>query len=168
MQATRAEPGPARGDEAGALPYIGRMSVPLYNTAILRLAATIPHHARLSGAMGTAEKRSPICGSRVTVDVDTDADGRVSQVGMLVQACALGQASASLLGAEVLGKSPAEIANASAALAAWLAGEGAQPDWPGFELFVPALPHRARHASIRLAFEAAAEAAALAIAKVPA
>lgn len=140
------------------------MSEALYNTAILRLATTIPHHARLPVAMGTAEKRSPICGSRVTVDVDTDADGRVSQVGMLVQACALGQASAALLGAGVLGKSAGEIADASTALAAWLAGEGALPGWPGFELFVPALPHRARHASIRLAFEAAAEAAARAAA----
>lgn len=157
-----------RGDVAASPPYISGMSAPLYNTAILRLAATIPHHARLPGAMGTAEKRSPVCGSRVTVDVDTDADGRVSQVGMLVQACALGQASASLMGAEVLGKSPDEIAAVRDALAAWLAGEGTLPDWPGFDLFVPALPHRARHASIRLAFEAAADAAAQAAARAPA
>lgn len=140
------------------------MTAPLYNTAILRLAATIPHHARLADPMGSAERRSPICGSRVTVDIDTDADGRVERVGMLVQACALGQASAALMGAEVLGKSRDEIAAARDALAAWLAGEGTVPAWPGFDLFEPALPHRARHASIRLAFEAAAEAAARAAA----
>ena len=144
------------------------MNAPLYNTEILRLAATIPHHARLADPMGTSEKRSPICGSRVTVDVNSDAEGRVSGLGMLVRACALGQASASLMGAAVIGKTPAEIATARDALSAWLAGTGPVPDWPGFELFTPALPHSARHASIRLAFEAAAEAAALAVAKVPA
>ena len=135
------------------------MNVPLYNTEILRLAATIPHHDRLPDPMGSAEKRSPVCGSRVTVDVNVDAGGRVSEVGLLVRACALGQASSSLLGASVIGKSPEELAAARDALTAWLAGEGPLPDWPGFALFTPALPHSARHASIRLAFEAAAEAA---------
>ena len=135
------------------------MNVPLYNTEILRLAATIPHHDRLPDPMGSAEKRSPVCGSRVTVDVNVDAAGRVSEVGLLVRACALGQASSSLLGASVIGKSPEELAVARDALTAWLAGEGPLPDWPGFALFTPALPHSARHASIRLAFEAAAEAA---------
>jgi NifU-like protein involved in Fe-S cluster formation len=135
------------------------VNVPLYNTEILRLAATIPHHDRLPDPMGSAEKRSPVCGSRVTVDVNVDAAGRVSEVGLLVRACALGQASSSLLGASVIGKSPEELAAARDALTAWLAGEGPLPDWPGFALFTPALPHSARHASIRLAFEAAAEAA---------
>lgn len=135
------------------------MNAPLYNSEILRLAATIPHHERLADPMGTSEKRSPICGSRVTVDVNVDADGRVSEVGLLVRACALGQASSSLLGASVIGKSPEELGAARDALTAWLAGTGPLPDWSGFALFTPALPHTARHASIRLAFEAAAEAA---------
>lgn len=144
------------------------MNVPLYNTEILRLAATIPHHDRLPDPMGSAEKRSPVCGSRVTVDVNVDAAGRVSEVGLLVRACALGQASSSLLGASVIGKSPEELAAARDALTAWLAGEGPLPDWPGFALFTPALPHTARHASIRLAFEAAAEAAESARARLAA
>jgi NifU-like protein involved in Fe-S cluster formation len=145
------------------------MNAPLYNTQILRLAATIPHHERLTDPMATSEKRSPICGSRVTVDVDVDGEGRVSNVGLLVRACALGQASSSLLAANVIGRSAPELAAARDALAAWLAGEGPLPEWPGFDLFEPALPHSARHASIRLAFEAAAEAAeaaALAAARV--
>jgi len=144
------------------------VNVPLYNTEILRLAATIPHHDRLPDPMGSAEKRSPVCGSRVTVDVNVDADGRVSEVGLLVRACALGQASSSLLGASVIGKSPEELVAARDALTAWLAGEGPLPDWPGFALFTPALPHSARHASIRLAFEAAAEAAESARARLAA
>ena len=138
------------------------MNAPLYNTEILRLAATIPHQERLPNPMGTSEKRSPICGSRVTVDVDLGPDGRVSAVGLLVRACALGQASSSLLSADVIGRTPEELAAARDALAVWLAGAGPLPDWPGFDLFQPALPYTARHASIRLAFEAAAEAAALA------
>ena len=144
------------------------MNAPLYNTEILRLAATIPHQTRLPDPMGSAEKRSAVCGSRVTVDVNLGDDGRVSQVGMLVRACALGQASSSLLGADVLGKSPAELAAARDALTTWLAGAGALPAWAGLELFVPALPHSARHASIRLAFEAAADAAAQAAAMLKA
>jgi NifU-like protein involved in Fe-S cluster formation len=138
------------------------MNAPLYNTEILRLAATIPHNERLPGPMGSAEKRSPVCGSRVTVDINMDDEGRVSDVGLLVRACALGQASSSLMAASVIGKSTEDLVATRDALTAWLAGEGPLPDWPGFELFTPALPHSARHASIRLAFEAAAEAAATA------
>ncbi|KQN26559.1 nitrogen fixation protein NifU [Sphingomonas sp. Leaf33] len=136
------------------------MTAPLYNATILRLAASIPHHDRLPAPMATVEKRSPICGSRVTVDVSVDADGRIETLGMLVRACALGQASASLFGAEAIGKSPADLAAARDALTAWLAGaRDTPPDWPGLDIFTPALPYSARHPSIRLAFEAAAEAA---------
>ncbi|HEU0045044.1 iron-sulfur cluster assembly scaffold protein [Sphingomonas sp.] len=135
------------------------MSAPLYNTDILRLAAGIPHHARLAEPQGTAERRSPVCGSRVTVDVTLGPDDRVAEVGLLVRACALGQASASLLAAAILGRTPAELAATSDALSAWLAGEPERPDWPGIEVLMPARDYPARHASIRLAFEAAAEAA---------
>ncbi len=138
------------------------MTAPLYNTQILRLAASIPHHERLANPMASVEKRSPVCGSRVTVDVDLGPDGRVAALGMQVRACALGQASASLMGAHAIGHTPAELDATRAALTRWLAGEGDTPDWPGLDLFAPALPHSARHPSIRLAFEAVAEAAALA------
>ena len=139
------------------------MSAPLYNNDILRLAASIPFHARIAHPAATVEKRSPVCGSRVTVDVDLGADGRVSDIGMLVRACALGQASAALMSAHARGRSAVELAEARDQLAAWLAGERTEaPEWPGIEVLAPAIPHRARHASIRLAFEAVAEAAALA------
>jgi len=135
------------------------MSAPLYNAEILRLAATIPHHERLLEPMATAERRSPICGSRVTIDVAVDDEGKVSEVGLLVRACALGQASSSLLASNILGRTPAELAATRDALTAWLAREGDAPDWPGMDIFTPALDYTARHPSIRLAFEAAAEAA---------
>ncbi|MCW3837575.1 iron-sulfur cluster assembly scaffold protein [Sphingomonas canadensis] len=137
------------------------MNAPLYNNEILRLAASIPFAGRLEAPMATSEKRSPVCGSRVTVDVALDGAGRVAAVGMLVRACALGQASAALMAASAKGRSPAELAGARDQLTAWLAGaRDAAPDWPGLELFAAARPHSARHPSIRLAFEAVAEAAA--------
>ncbi|WP_337847300.1 iron-sulfur cluster assembly scaffold protein [Sphingomonas sp.] len=137
------------------------MTAPLYNTEILRLAATIPHHQRLPNPMASVEKRSPVCGSGVTVDVDLDGAGRVAALGIQVRACALGQASASLMGAHAVGRTAAELDATRAALTRWLAGEGdTPPDWPGLALFTPALPYSARHPSIRLAFEAVAEAAA--------
>ena len=141
------------------------MSAPLYNAEILRLAASIPHHQRLASAQATAEKRSPICGSRVTVDLSLGEDGRVAEVGLLVRACALGQAAASLLASEIVGRTPAELAAARDALTAWLARAGDAPGWPGLAVFEPALDYSARHPSIRLAFEAAAEAAAAAAAQ---
>src|SRR3546814_4292921 len=70
---------------------MGGMSAPLYNKDILRLAANIPHHKRLSDPQASVEKRSPTCGSRVTADVRMDA-GRVAEIGLDVKACALGQA----------------------------------------------------------------------------
>ncbi|OYY91342.1 MAG: iron-sulfur cluster assembly scaffold protein [Sphingomonas sp. 28-66-16] len=138
------------------------MNAPLYNKEILRLAASVPHGERLAAPMASVEKRSPICGSRVTVDVVVDGAGRISDIGMLVRACALGQASASLMAAQAIGRTADDLAQTRDALTAWLAGQGTAPDWPGLDIFAPALAHSARHASIRLAFEAAAEAAALA------
>ena len=139
------------------------MSASLYNATILRLATSIPHQMRLADPQATVEKRSPVCGSRVTVDVRLGPDGHVAELGQEVRACALGQASAALMGEHALGRSPADLAAARDALAEFLAGKRPDPgDWPGLEIFAPARPHRARHASIRLAFEAVAEAAAIA------
>lgn len=138
------------------------MSTPLYTTEILRLAASIPHHERLAHPHASSEKRSPVCGSRVTVDVALDDAGRVGEVGLLVRACALGQASASLLAQGILGRTPGELAVARDALGGWLTGEVEAPDWPGLAVLAPVRDYPARHPSIRLAFEAAAEAAATA------
>ena len=137
------------------------MPTTLYNRDILRLAASIPHQRRLDRPQATAEKTSPVCGSRVTVDVAVDGQGRVTALGQEVRACALGQASASLMGAHALGCSAEELRAARDALAAFLAGRRDDPgSWPGLEIFSEARPFTARHASILLAFEAAAEAAA--------
>jgi NifU-like protein involved in Fe-S cluster formation len=143
------------------LSYIPAVPDALYNRDILRLASSIPHLGRLPDAQASAAKRSPVCGSAVIVDVVADADGRVAAIGQEVSACALGQASAALLGAHAIGRSADELAEARDALAAFLAGGRDDPGgWPGLSLFRDARPFAARHRSILLAFEAAAEAAA--------
>jgi len=135
----------------------------LYNRDILRLAASIPHQRRLAAPQASVEKSSPVCGSRVTVDVVADAQGRVAELGQEVRACALGQASASLMGAHAIGRTADELAAARIALADYLAGNRDDPGaWPGLAIFADARRFTARHPSILLAFDAAAEAAALA------
>lgn len=136
----------------------------LYNARILRLAASIPYAQRLASPAGTDERRSPICGSRVSADANVDADGRVTHFGQLVRACALGQASAAILAGNIIGRSVAELTDAAQLLPLWLKGNGPLPEplaarWPDLDLFEPARAHPARHASISLAFEAAAGAA---------
>ena len=139
------------------------MPAALYNRDILRLAASIPHTRRLDHAQASVEKSSPVCGSRVTVDLVLDEQGSVAMLGQEVRACALGQASASLMGAHVIGRDAAALAEARDALAAYLAGTRDDPGgWPGLIVFADARRFTARHASILLAFEAAAEAASLA------
>lgn len=127
----------------------------LYSSRILALAADIPHHGRLPAPQGTARKRSPLCGSTVTVDV-TVQDGRVAAFAQDVRACALGQASASILGAAVVGRSLAELTAAESALRAMLKDDGPvpQPPFEGYEVLLPAREYKNRHASILLALEA--------------
>ncbi len=136
------------------------MASALYSKDILRLATSIPHLGRLAEPQGTSERRSPVCGSRITVDVVMDAEGHILDIGQMVSACALGQASAAIMGQGAVGRSATDLNWARDALAAWLAGEGALPEgWPDLEVFEPALGHAARHGAIRLPFEDVAEAA---------
>jgi NifU-like protein involved in Fe-S cluster formation len=136
------------------------MTTTLYNAEILRLAASLANQRRLPDPHVTVEKRSPTCGSRVTVDLIVE-NGRVAAFGQEVRACALGQAGAALLGQHVIGADAEEIALSTNALRSFLAGDREDPgNWPGLQIFAPARPHRARHASILLAFDAAAEAVA--------
>jgi NifU-like protein involved in Fe-S cluster formation len=136
------------------------MSQTLYNTRILRLAASIPHQARLASPEASVVKVSPLCGSRITADVRL-SDGKVSDFGQEVRACALGQAAASIVGAQVLGRSPEELAQVRDRLRGFLKGQDTSwdGDWSDMDVFTPAIPHKSRHGSILLAIEAAAEAA---------
>ncbi len=135
------------------------MNAPLYDTALLRLASSIPHLGRLETADASVERRSPVCGSRVMVDVRLDEAKRVAALGLDVSACALGQASANLMASHAVGRSAHEILAARDGLARWLAGERDDPGgWPGLGQLARARPHGGRHAAIRLPFDALAEA----------
>ncbi|MDH2326218.1 iron-sulfur cluster assembly scaffold protein [Cereibacter sp. SYSU M97828] len=133
--------------------------IDLYSARLLALAADIPMTGRLAAPTGTATRRSPTCGSSITVDV-VMKDGRVADFAQEVKACALGQAAASVLGSAVLGRTAAELAAGRDALASMLKG-GPVPPTPfdGFEALRAAQPYPNRHASILLAISAAAEAA---------
>ena len=133
--------------------------VKLYSGRILALAADIPHLGRLPEPMGSARKRSPLCGSTVTVDLRVE-NGRISAFAQDVKACALGQAAAAVVGGAILGRNLAEVEAARDALRAMLKDQGPVPAAPfdGFEVLIPARDYKNRHASILLALEATAEA----------
>ena len=133
--------------------------IKLYSTRILELAANIPNTDRLAESQATEMKRSPLCGSTVTVDVNVK-DGLVSEYGQDVKACALGQASASVLGAGVVGLSLETIRKGRYELSAILKANGPVPEAPfdGLAVLEPAKAYKNRHASILLAFDATVQA----------
>lgn len=135
--------------------------IKLYSGRILALAAEIPHLARLDNPQATVKRRSPLCGSTVTVDLDVE-DGRVSAFGQDVKACALGQAAAAVVGGAIVGCTREQIETARDQLLAMLKSAGPVPDAPfdGLEVLEPARDYKNRHASIMLALEASAEAMA--------
>lgn len=131
------------------------MSAPLYNRDILSLAVATADYLPRPDARYHASLRAPLCGSRIILDLDTDDAGRVTAIGLHVEACALGQASAALLARHAAGRSIDDIRAARAAIAGWFGGSGGRPDWPGFDLLAPAKDYPARHGAILLPFDAA-------------
>ncbi|WP_434612235.1 iron-sulfur cluster assembly scaffold protein [Tabrizicola sp. M-4] len=129
--------------------------VKLYSGRILELAADMPLTGRLPAPEGTARKRSPLCGSTVTVDLTLDGD-RIADYRQDVKACALGQASASVSARAILGRTRDDIAKARAELEAMLKRGGPVPAAPfdGLEVLLPARDYANRHASILLALDA--------------
>ena len=138
--------------------------IKLYSQRILALAADIPHADRLPAPTSSATRRSPLCGSTVTVDLVVQ-DGKIADFGQDVKACALGQASAAIAGAQLIGRTAAEVARARDELAAMLREGGPVPAAPfdGYEALTPARDYKNRHASILLVLEATADAFAKAI-----
>lgn len=131
------------------------MSGALYNRDILALAVGSVDFPPREGARHRVSARAPLCGSAIILDVDADEEGRVTGIGMHVEACALGQASATLLARHAPGRTLAELSAARDAIAGWFAGAGDFPDWPGFDLLAPARDYPARHGAILLPFDAA-------------
>ena len=133
--------------------------IKLYSGRILELAAGMPRTGRLGAPQATVKKRSPLCGSTVTVDLVT-RDDRVEDYAQDVKACALGQAAASVVGANIVGCTRAQVETARDQLRAMLKEDGPVPEAPfdGLEVLLPARDFKNRHASIMLSLEAASEA----------
>ncbi|MDW3221396.1 MAG: iron-sulfur cluster assembly scaffold protein [Paracoccaceae bacterium] len=131
----------------------------LYSGRILALAADIPHLGHLEAPMASVKKRSPLCGSAVTVELNVEA-GRVTDFAQDVKACALGQAAAAVTGGAIIGCSLSDLECARDQLRAMLKDDGMVPATPfeGFEVLQPARDYKNRHASILLSIEAACEA----------
>ena len=131
----------------------------LYSQQILALAATIPHTDRLENPDATSKKRSPLCGSNITVDLNV-TDGKVSAFGQDVKACALGQAAASIIGANIIDCTYTDLERARDQLLAMLKSDGPFPDAPfdKLDVLLPAKEYKNRHASIMLCIEASLEA----------
>ena len=131
----------------------------LYSAKVLALAANLPRLGRLAQPHGSAEKVSKLCGSRVVVDVQVEGD-QVCDFAQDVKACALGQASAAVLGTHVIGASVQELESARDQFRAMLKAGGSPPDgrFSDLAMLAPVKDYPARHASTLLAFEAVTEA----------
>ena len=131
----------------------------LYSAKVLALAANLPRLGRLAEAEGSSEKVSKLCGSRVLVDVRLDGN-RVADFAQEVKACALGQASASVLGSHVIGASVQELETTRDQFRAMLKADGPAPSgrFSDLSMLAPVKDYPARHASTLLAFEAVCEA----------
>ena len=138
----------------------------LYSARILSLAANMPRVGRLASPDASADKVAKLCGSTIHVEL-TVRDGRIADYAQEVKACALGQAAAAILGASVVGATPAEIELARDGFRAMLKAGGPLPEGRFSDLFMlaPVKDYPARHASTLLAFEAAVEACRLAVAR---
>lgn len=132
------------------------MAAPLYTNEILRLATGTVEWPRLEHPDASVERRAPLCGSSLMLDLALDDDGRIAAVGMRPQSCAMGQASATLFARHAVGKDKAQIVAADTAMRDWLTGKSdALPDWPEIEILAPARDYPARHGAILLPFDAA-------------
>jgi len=131
----------------------------LYSAKVMELANDIPLQKRLDAPDATVERRSPLCGSRITVDLKMDGDV-VQDYGQVVRACTLGQTAASIMACHVVGADAATIRAVAEAVRQLLKEGAAAPDdlWPELAYLAPAHGYKSRHGSILLAFEATEEA----------
>ncbi len=131
----------------------------VYNARIIELAGNIPRIGRLDAPDASATAHSKLCGSTVTVDLAMDR-GVVSDFAHEVRACALGQASSSIMAANVVGASAEELRAVRAQMLAMLKENGPAPTGRFAELkfLEPVRDYKARHASTMLTFDAVVEA----------
>lgn len=131
----------------------------VYNTKILELAGNIPRLGRLDAPDATATAHSKLCGSTVTVDIKM-AGGEVTDFAHDVKACALGQASSSIMARHVIGSKPSELRELRETVRKMLKENGSPPSgrWADIAVLEPVREYKARHASTLLTFDAVVKA----------
>jgi NifU-like protein involved in Fe-S cluster formation len=131
----------------------------VYNARILEFAGNIPRIGRLDDPDATARAHSKLCGSTVTVDLKMD-DGKVSDFGHDVRACALGQASSSIMARNIIGSTPEELRDLRRTMLSMLKEGGPPPSgrWEDLKFLEPVRDYKARHASTMLTFDAVVDA----------
>lgn len=132
----------------------------VYNQRILELAGNIPRLGRLAQPQASATAHSKLCGSTVTIDLSL-TDGKVSDFAHDVKACALGQASSSIMARNIIGATPAELRAVREQVRKMLKENGQPPGegrWEDVRVLEPVRDYRARHASTMLTFDAVVEA----------
>ncbi len=131
----------------------------IYNRRILELAADIPRLGRLAAPQASATAHSKLCGSTVTIDLAL-TDGAVSDFAHDVKACALGQASSSIMARHVVGSKPDELRALRDTVRRMLKENGPPPDgrWADIAVLEPVRDYKARHASTLLTFDAVVQA----------
>jgi SUF system NifU family Fe-S assembly protein len=147
---------PGRGD-----PYIFVVMLSdVYNRRIIELAGNIPRIGRLADADASATAHSRLCGSTVTVDLKMDGD-RVTDFAHDVKACALGQASSSIMASHVIGSNAEELRQLRETVRKMLKENGEPPrdgKWADIAVLEPVRDFKARHASTLLTFDAVVDA----------
>ncbi|RTL93147.1 iron-sulfur cluster assembly scaffold protein [Ancylobacter aquaticus] len=131
----------------------------VYNRRILELAADIPRLGRLAAPDASATAHSRLCGSTVTIDLAV-RDGVVTDFAHEVRACALGQASSSVMGALIVGSTTEELRAVREAMRLMLKENGPPPQgrWAELAVLEPVRDYKARHASTLLTFDAVVDA----------
>ena len=132
----------------------------VYNKRIIELAGNIPRLGRLPDAQASATAHSKLCGSTVTVDLKMDGDA-VTDFAHEVKACALGQASSSIMARNVIGAKASELKGLRETVRKMLKENGAPPaegKWADIAVLEPVRDYKARHASTLLTFDAVVDA----------
>lgn len=131
----------------------------VYNAKILEFAGNISHIGEINDADASAVAHSKLCGSKIKIWLNL-SDGSVSEFGHDVKACALGQATSSIMAANIIGATPDELRSVRNAMSAMLK-DGGDPPVGRFEdlkYLQPVKDYRARHASTMLTFDAVVDA----------
>lgn len=128
-----------------------------YTRDILQLAMEAGLYPRLQRPSVSVQHRSPICGSRITLDLSLNGQATITSTGFDLSACAFGQASSVLFAKHAVRLDHAVFSSQVNGIRLWLDGKYGLP-WPGFEALEPVRPLSARHGAVLLPFEAALKA----------